>query len=152
MKNILLLGVSTALVTGIMIGTQSTLSSRLGGMIESFRTGLLMNVFGGSIALIILGGTYVFSVKWESKVTPTAIWMLLAAGLLGVGIIMGVSFSLPKIGVTAGIATLILGQLLVSIIVDTTGWGGAEPIPLSISRIAGLFVMGLAVYLLLPRG
>jgi transporter family-2 protein len=77
--------------------------------------------------------------------------MLLVAGLLGIGIVMGVAFSLSKVGVTAGIAALIMGQLLVSIIVDTSGWGGVEPIPLSPSRIVGLFVMGLAVYLLVPR-
>jgi uncharacterized membrane protein YdcZ (DUF606 family) len=53
--------------------------------------------------------------------------------------------------VTAGVAAIILGQLLVSVIVDTIGWGGAEPIPLSLRHIVGLAIMAIAVYLLLPR-
>ena len=77
--------------------------------------------------------------------------MVAVSGTLGILIITGLSFSLQRAGVAAGLATIILGQLIVSIIVDTRGIGGAEPIPLTIPRIGGLFVMAIAVYLLMPR-
>jgi uncharacterized membrane protein YdcZ (DUF606 family) len=73
--------------------------------------------------------------------------MLAIAGALGIAIITGVAFSLQR----TGVAIIILGQLVVSVIVDTRGVGGVEPIPLSVQRVAGLLVMAVAVFLLMPR-
>jgi uncharacterized membrane protein YdcZ (DUF606 family) len=70
---------------------------------------------------------------------------------LGILIVIGVAFSLRYVGVTAGAAAIIMGQLLISTIVDATGLSGQTPIPISWQRFAGLLVMGLAVFLLLPR-
>jgi len=77
--------------------------------------------------------------------------MLIIAGALGIMIITGVSFSLQKAGVAAGLATLILGQMVVSVIIDARGLGGAAPIPITWPRILGLLVMAAGVYLLLPK-
>lgn len=46
---------------------------------------------------------------------------------------------------------IILGQLGISVFVDSKGVGGVEPIPLTLQRVAGLLVMAVAVFLLLPR-
>ena len=151
MKSVIILGVAGALVTGIAIGMQATLSSRIGGLIGPIRTGLLTNFVGGVLAGLIVLGLILNQGSAAWRLPRTAAIMLVVAGALGLLIITGVAFSLQRIGVTAGVAALILGQLFVSVIVDTTGWGGAEPIPLSLRRIAGLAVMALAVYLLLPR-
>ena len=151
MKTTLIIGVIGALSTGLAIGMQSTLSSRVGVLIGPFRTGMLTNLFGGVLAgLVVL----IFVLRqglpaW--KVPGNALTMLLISGGLGLLIIMGVSFSLSRTGITAGLAAIILAQLAVAVFVDTTGWGGAEPIPLSPVRLLGLAVMGMAIFLLLPR-
>ena len=54
-------------------------------------------------------------------------------------------------GVTAGTAAIILGQLMISTIVDAVGLSGNDPIPITWQRVAGLLVMSLAVFLLLPQ-
>ncbi len=149
--NPLYIGIFGAVVTGIFIGTQATLSGRIGEMIGPVPTGLFMNLMGGAIAGVLLLILRVSQGAEAWQVPGRALSMLILGGALGVVIIMGVSFSIQRTGVTAGIAALILGQLLVSTIVDATGWGGAEPIPLSGQRILGLVVMAFAVYLLLPR-
>jgi uncharacterized membrane protein YdcZ (DUF606 family) len=77
--------------------------------------------------------------------------MLIVAGTLGVAIIMGVSFSLARTGVAAGLAGLFMGQMLVGLIVDTVGWGSIKAVTLDSRRVIGLLVMALAVYLLLPK-
>ena len=152
MKNVILIGLGTALLTGIFIGAQATLSGRLGGIIGPIRTGLMMNVMGGILDFVVYVITLVLPiVKEEGTITPRAITMLFFGGLLGVFIVVGVSFSISRVGVTAGLGTIILGQMLVSSIVDASGWGGVEPIPLTTTRIAGLAVMGFAVFLLLPK-
>lgn len=152
MKNVLLIGAGVALITGIMIGSQATLSGRLGSIIGPIKTGLMMNMAGGLLAFTVYLITLVLPlVKEEGAVTPRAWAMLIVGGVLGVFIVVGVSFSISRVGVTAGLGTIILGQMIVSSVVDMSGWGGAEPIPMTMSRVAGLLILGLAVYLLLPK-
>jgi bacterial/archaeal transporter family-2 protein len=147
----ILIGLSTALLTGLAIGVQATLTSRAGAIIGSVRTGLLTNLLGGSIAGIIILIMIFISGVGNWKIPSTALIMMSSAGLLGVMIITGVSFSLQRVGVTAGIAIIILGQMILSVIIDTKGIGGIEPITLSFSRVAGLLLLGVSIYLLLPK-
>ena len=150
MKTILI-GAIAALITGLAIGMQATLSSRAGSIIGSVRTGLLTNLIGGSIAglivliMIIIAG----STSWRIPITPLI--MISSGGMLGILIVTGVSFSLQRVGISAGLATIIFGQMLLSVIIDTKGIGGAEPITLSFQRITGLVLLILSIYLLLPK-
>jgi transporter family-2 protein len=151
LKSTIIVGAVVALFTGIAIGTQSTITSRVGSIIGDVRTGLLTNFMGGLIAgllaLIVL-----FREGTGSWRVPGAVLGFIGlSGLLGIFIITGISFSLQRAGVAAGLATVILGQLALSTLVDTWGVGGAEAIPLSLQRVLGLLVMALGVVLLLPR-
>jgi len=151
LKSSVIVGVLGALATGLVIGIQSTISSRSGGLIGDLRTGLLTNAIGGAIAgLIVLLLMLRQGVgAWRP---PTAVTVTLAiSGILGIGIITGIAFSLQRTGVATGIATLIAGQLIISVIVDSKGIGGVDPIPLTPQRVLGLVVMAAAVYLLLPK-
>jgi transporter family-2 protein len=151
LKSFILIGIFSALATGLAVGIQATLSSRVGDVIGSFRTSLSTNLVGGLIGISII--FLIFATQGANSIhySRNIILMLIAAGTLGVFIVMGVSFSLSKIGVTAGLAAIILGQMLISVIVDATGWGGVEPIQISLQRIIGILVMGLAVVLLIPQ-
>jgi len=151
LRTAIIVGAFAALATGVAIGVQATLTSRVGGIIGNIRTGLLTNFLGGAIA-----GVVVLILFWRQgsgvwKIPTTTIVMVAISGTLGILIITGLSFSLQRAGVAAGLATIILGQLIVSVIVDTRGIGNVEPIPLTIQRVGGLFVMAAAVYLLMPR-
>lgn len=147
----LVLGVIGALLTGLAIGAQSTLSSKIGTLIGSFKTGVLMNFIGGSLAGLIFVVLLIINGKEYAKAPPVAWLLLVIAGALGIMIITGVAFSLQRAGVAAGLATLILGQMVVSLIADSRGWGGAAPIAITIPRILGLVLMTAGVYLLLPK-
>ncbi|MBA4383612.1 MAG: hypothetical protein C0410_02650 [Anaerolinea sp.] len=151
LSNLVLMGILAALATGIAIGVQSTLSSRIGGLIGNFKTGVLMNVIGGMIAALIFITLFVIKGKGFWQTPGTAIVMLIIAGALGIVIITGVSFSMQKAGVAVGLATLILGEMVLSVIVDAKGWAGAPPIPITWPRILGLFVIAAGIYLLLPK-
>ncbi len=151
MTNVILLGITAALITGIAIGVQSTLSSRIGSLIGDLKTGIMMNAIGGLIAGLLLLILLIVKGKGFWQLPQTSIVMLVIAGALGIVIITGVSFSMQKAGVAVGLATLILGEMIVSVIADAKGWGGAEPIPITWPRILGLLVMAAGVYLLLPK-
>lgn len=151
LTNLVILGVMTALFTGIAIGAQSTLSSRIGGLIGNFKTGVLMNAIGGLIASLIFVTLLIIKGKGFWQLQGPALVMLVIAGALGIMIITGISFSLQKTGVAAGLATVILGQLVASVIIDAKGWGGLPPIPITWPRVLGLLVMAAGLFLLLPR-
>ena len=151
MKLSILTGALVALLTGIAIAMQSTLTSRVGSLIGDIRTGILTNTMGGIAAgsLMLLWLLREGPQTW--KVPPLALGITAISGILGILIITGISFSLQRAGIAAGLASVILGQLALSTIIDTVGLGGADPIPLSPARILGLALAGVGVYLLLPK-
>lgn len=151
MKNPILIGAIATLLTGAAIGIQATMNSHIGAQINPLRTGLWMNFIGGAIAAIVI---LLFirvegSANW--RLSGSILGLLAIAGTLGILVITGVSFSLARTGVAAGLGGLFLGQMLVGMLVDTFGWGLSEAIPINPTRLFGLLLMALAVYLLLPR-
>ena len=51
----------------------------------------------------------------------------------------------------AGAAAIIASQMVVAVTVDTLGLTGGQPIPLSWTRIAGLGLLALGTWAILPR-
>jgi|SRR5665648_72802 len=151
MKNVILFGVLAALATGILIGVQATFSSRGGSIIGAIRTGVLTNLGSGIFAVIFIAVTVIWRLQEWQQIPNATFSMLIFSGGLGVLIVIGAAYAMGTVGVTAGMSSLILGQLLISTIVDAAGWGGRAPIPVNGQRILGLLVMALAVYLLVPR-
>jgi len=151
MRLTIITGAVLAAFTGIAIAVQSTISSRVGAQIGEFRTGILTNALGGLIA----GGLMLVWLMREGpeawKVPPVLIGATALSGFLGIVIVTGISFSLQRAGVAAGLAGVIFGQLLLSAVIDSYGIGGADPIPFTLTRIFGIIVTGLGVYLLLPK-
>ena len=151
MRLSIITGVVIATLTGIAIAVQSTITSRVGAQIGDVRTGILTNTLGGVIA----GGLMLVWLLRDGpeawKVPPVLMGATALSGLLGILIITGISFSLQRAGVAAGLAGVIFGQLVLSTMIDSIGIGGVEPIPLTWMRILGLLVTGLGVYLLLPK-
>jgi bacterial/archaeal transporter family-2 protein len=151
MKNVILIGGLGAFATGIAIALQSYLSGRAGNIVGPIKTGLWTNFLGGSMAGLIILVLWALGVRTGNPLTRNAVEMILISGALGIIIIMGISYSINLAGVTAGVAAVFLGQMVLSTIADTSGWGGVEPIPLDLRRIAGLVIMLFAVFLLLPK-
>lgn len=151
MRLSIITGAALATLTGMSIAVQSTLTSRVGAQIGDIRTSILTNTMGGVIA----GGMMLFWLLREGpeiwKVPPVLIGATAVSGLLGILIISGISFSLQRAGVAAGLAGVIFGQLLLSSVIDSLAIGGADPIPFSPTRVLGLLVTGFGVYLLLPK-
>ncbi len=152
MRLSIITGALVALLTGIAIAVQSTMTSRVGGIIGDIRTGILTNTLGGIAAgsLMLIWLLREGPEVW--KVPPVVIGVTALSGMLGVLIITGISFSLQRAGIAAGLASVILGQLVISFLVDSLGIGGVEPIPISATRILGILVSGFGVFLLLPKG
>lgn len=150
-KNAILMGGIAALVTGIAIGVQSFLSGRAGTIIGPVNTGFWTNFLGGTLAGILILILSKFVNPNIGTITKPAFLITLTSGALGILIIMGISFSISRAGMAAGLAAVIFGQFLFGVIADTVGLAGLAPIPLDLRRIVGLAIMAVSVILLLPR-
>ena len=76
----------------------------------------------------------------------------MAAGLLGIGIIAGIAYALPKIGVAAGLSMIITGQMAMGVLADTYGFVDGQSIPLNWARIGGLLLLALGTWFIVPKG
>ncbi|NLF67094.1 MAG: hypothetical protein GX579_21100 [Chloroflexi bacterium] len=156
MKASFWLALVLALSVGLSIGLQATLINRTGQEIGAVRTSLLINMAAGTLAGLVLlsfgvhlvaGGTAAYQLSLSRPVLLVTLFV----GLLSIITVTGFAYSLQLIGVSATLATVILGQMLVGTLADTLGWTGSQPIPLTGTRLIGLLALGLAAYLLVPR-
>jgi hypothetical protein len=82
LNSYLIFGVITAMLTGVAIGMQSTLASKIGSFIGSLQTGALMNLVGGGVAGLVSLALMAINGKEFFKVPPLA-WGLLFRGNAG---------------------------------------------------------------------
>jgi bacterial/archaeal transporter family-2 protein len=136
-----------ALVTGALIAIQSSWNGIAGKQLGAINTGLLSLAAGGFVAIIIL----LVKRGVASDALRSSGWYVVGAGVLGIIILASISFVVQRVGVTAGLAGVILGQLLVAFVIDLLGWGGTT-VPFELRRVIGLALLGVALYLVLPRG
>lgn len=139
----LLLIVLVGLVGGLAVGMQGPLASLLTQRMGPLESSLIVHVGGAVVSLIgvlIIGGGKL--AQWRS-----APWYALGAGVFGLIVLSSVSFIIPRIGVAAAIVTIVAGQILLSATLDHFGWLGAAVRPLDASRLLGLAVVMLGVWL-----
>jgi transporter family-2 protein len=131
------------LISGVAVGLQSPLASMI-----TQRLGMLESIFiihiGGAILiaipLIFIGGGNLGD--WRSL--P---WYALAAGSMGLIVVAGVSFMIPRVGVATAITLIIAGQLVISSILDHYGLLGVEVRHINLQRIFGLIIVFAGAWL-----
>ncbi len=136
---ILLIG----LLSGVAVGVQSPLASMITqrlGMLESI---FIIHIGGAllvSIPLVLLRGGNLEN--WRSL--P---WYALGAGTLGLIVVGGVSFMIPRVGVAASITLIIAGQLVISSLLDHYGLLGVSVRPIDLQRAFGLTIVFVGAWL-----
>ena len=142
-----LIALIVAFLGGLAIALQATLNTFAGKGMGAIPTGLWVNAAGGIISVAVL-----LFLRSKSTITLTSVRpflpMIIAAGAIGIGVIMAVAFALPKTGLATGLAIIILGQMFFAVIFDATGITGIR-IPVDMRRILGLIIMTIAIWLLL---
>lgn len=131
------------LISGVAVGLQSPLASMI-----TQRLGMLESIFiihiGGAILiaipLIFIGGGSLG--EWRSL--P---WYALAAGSMGLIVVAGVSFMIPRVGVATAITLIIAGQLVISSVLDHYGLLGVEVRQINLQRIFGLIIVFAGAWL-----
>jgi hypothetical protein len=84
LRTAIIIGAFGALATGVAIGIQATLTSRVGGIIGNIRTGLLTNFLGGAIAGVVVLVLFILQGSGAWKIPTTAVVMVAVSGTLGI--------------------------------------------------------------------
>jgi bacterial/archaeal transporter family-2 protein len=131
------------LAGGVAVGLQSPLASMI-----SQRLGVMESIFilhiGGAIMALVPLLFYGGGKLWNWRIVP---WYALGAGIFGLVVIAAISYMIPRIGVAASITTIVAGQLLVGTILDHFGMLGAAERALDPTRVIGLIIVMVGVWL-----
>ena len=142
MESIILI-ILIGLAGGVAVGLQSPLASMISQRLGLFESVFIVHIGGALIALIPLltfgGGKLA---EWRS--VP---WYALGAGIFGLVVIGSISYMIPRVGIAAAIITIVAGQLLVGTILDHYGLLGSAGRSMDVSRIIGLAVVLVGVWL-----
>jgi transporter family-2 protein len=134
-----------AAVGGIAVALQGQL---MGGIDK--QVGTLESVFvtygGGGfligIIMILLRGG---NLSGLSQVP----WYTLLAGPTGLVLIAAIGYSVPRLGLVAAFTILVTAQFITAAVIDQFGLFGADILPITLSRIIGMLVMFVGIWLVM---
>ena len=141
METVILI-ILVGLAGGIAVGLQGPMASMISQRLGIFESVFIVHLGGMLIALVpmLIYGSKL--AQWRS--VP---WYALGAGIFGLVVIASISYMIPRVGVAAAVTSVVAGQLLVSAVLDHFGLLGAAVKPLDLTRILGLGVVMLGVWL-----
>ena len=99
--------------------------------------------FAASVVIAFASGARLADFGKFTQIPP----VLLSAGVMSAGLIIGSSFLIPKIGLGAFIVLLVAGQILAGLIFGQLGIFGIEPQQLTLAKVAGGVMVIAGVYL-----
>ncbi|MBS2772213.1 DMT family transporter [Anoxybacillus rupiensis] len=136
-----------SLVGGMLAGLQAPINGSLGKKIGSLE-GAFTSFFVGTLFLTF--AALFFGKGQLVQLLQVPKWNLLG-GLLGAAFVTITIISVPKVGAAAAILAAIVGQLVISMVIDHFGLFGVPKIPMNMNRLFGLLFM-LAALFFIYRG
>lgn len=144
MSNFLVLAV-IAVIGGAVVTLQAQfiglMDQKMGTVESVFFTYAIGGVMIAVVLAILRGGNLA---AWRN--VP---WYALTSGLAGLVIIAALSYTVPRLGIVTAFTIFVASQFLVGALFDHFGLLGATVRPLDISRLLGVAVLLLGVWLII---
>ncbi len=134
-------------LAGAMITFQSPINASLArrtGLVEAAAISFVVG------ALLLLALLPLFGRGSVRGVAGAPSWQLLG-GVLGALYVTVIILAVPKLGVSAAMVGALAGQLVSGLLIDRFGWFGLHGRPLDGSRIAGIVLVFVALWLMTPK-
>jgi len=130
------------LISGAVLATQAPINAAFAKRAGSFES-TLVNYFFGTI---IMGIVVVLFGKVDMiAISEVPTWQLLCA-FFGLAYVLLMIIAVPKIGVSAAVISVIIGQLTTGMVIDNFGWFENTVIHFDMKRLAGIVLMFIALY------
>jgi transporter family-2 protein len=136
------LGVAAGLGLTVQVG----MNSQLRKVLQSANTAALISFLVGTVALVAL----VLAVRtpWPDRAAFAAVpWWAWFGGLLGAFYVATSTIVATELGATTLLGLALLGQLTTALVIDHFGWLGLPENPVTWTRIAGVALLGVGVWL-----
>jgi transporter family-2 protein len=134
---------------GIGGAVQAALMGRFGervGTLEAFAFATLLTALIGAAVLLV--GTRSFDGYGAAAHQPVWLWTAAAMSAL---IVLGITYTAPRIGTTATIGIIVAGNLAMGAVIDRFGLFGLEKIPFRWERLLGIVLLAAGAALSLRR-
>ena len=141
--------VALSVVAGLAGSVQVAVMGRFGGRIgvlEALAFASALQLLLSLIMLLVVRSG--FGGIGNAFRTPAWMWL---GGLMGLTVVLAITFAQPRLGATATIGILIAGQLVMGAAIDRYGLFGVERIAISAPRAAGIVLLGIGAALSLVR-
>jgi bacterial/archaeal transporter family-2 protein len=136
--------ISVAIFGGIAVALQGQLMGLMDQRIGTKASVLITYASGGfvvALAALLSGG-------WSLKGWQDVPWYAFSTGLLGLFIVGTISYTVPRLGLTAAFTIAVAAQFILAALMDHFGLLGAAVRPLDLSRSFGIGVLILGVWLI----
>lgn len=133
-----------ALVGGIGVSLQTGINGELGKRVGSIE-GSFISFLVGLVALTII---MLFAGKGNLMNALSGPKWQLTGGLFGAFYVFMMVMLVPRLGVGASLITAIVGQIIMSLTIDSFGWFGKAPVPVTWQRLLGAGLMVVALFLI----
>ena len=139
-----MIGLITAIISGICMSLQGVFNTRLSEKIGSWETNTIVQSTGLILTLVIL----FFFGKGDFKSIRDVNKFYLLGGVLGVVIIFTVMQSISSLGTTVGIGAILVAQIATAAAIDAFGLFGSKKVSFGINEIIGIVLMiaGIVVF------
>jgi len=118
--------------------------------------GTLLNISGNFASSIIIHTVGLFSIvllillkKSKFKLQRKIPLYLYSAGAVGVFTVVFTNISFTELGVSITLAVGMLGQSIISILIDHFGWLGMKVIKFNRKKIIGLLIISLGIFIMM---
>lgn len=133
-----------ALLAGAALSFEGAIYAELGKTIGQIETSFY-NFFMGSI---IMGLLWLFFGKGELSYTLKAPKWSLLGGVMGVVYLTSIVVSVPFVGVGITMVAVIIGQLVMSMVIEHFGWLGSKKTRVNKEKIFAVISMIIALILI----
>jgi bacterial/archaeal transporter family-2 protein len=135
-----------AILAGAMIAVQSVLNAALGGRTGHLGSVLILTLVSVSVLLILIR---LFPGTADLRQLPgLSEWYLYLGGILGIAKLAAPIFLIPRIGTTATLTGLVVGQLLLAVLIDHFGAFNVQRVEIDLTRLFGVILLALGAYLI----
>jgi len=137
-----MLGVLFAIIGGFFMSIQSSFNTRVGESVGTIEATVVVHVVGLLAAIaakMVIGTGNIMKVTEVNK-------LYLVGGAFGVIIVYSVIKSISALGVAQAVMLIVVAQLLLAYIIDLLGLFGMDKVPFSLTKIAGLLIVLLGIF------
>lgn len=137
-------GILFAFLGGAFITLQGIANTRISEDVGTWQAATITQFTGFIMAFIIL--LFVREDKWQGfkQVKP----LYLFGGAFAAIVIFSNVTSIQKIGVTLSISAILISQLILTFIIDSSGWFGLEKQKMKLPQFVGIGMMIVGVVIL----